>query len=108
MSLADPATRRMVRAMADDGLWYKNAVFYELHVRSFQDGNNDGVGDFRGLTSRLDYLRDLGVDCIWLLPFFPSPRKDDGYDIADYRGIHPNTARWTTSRTSSTPPTIAA
>jgi maltose alpha-D-glucosyltransferase/alpha-amylase len=76
--------------MADDGLWFKDAVFYELHVRSFQDGNGDGVGDFKGLTTRLDYLRDLGVDCIWLLPFFPSPRKDDGYDIADYRGIHPD------------------
>ena len=76
--------------MADDGLWYKDAVFYELHVRSFQDGNNDGVGDFRGLMTRLDYIRDLGVDCIWLLPFFDSPLKDDGYDIADYRAIHPN------------------
>jgi maltose alpha-D-glucosyltransferase/alpha-amylase len=76
--------------MADDGLWFKDAVFYELHVRSFQDGDGDGVGDFKGLTTRLDYLRDLGVDCIWLLPFFPSPRKDDGYDIADYRGIHPD------------------
>ncbi len=74
--------------MADDGLWYKDAVFYELSVRSFQDGYNDGVGDFKGLTSRLDYLQELGIDCIWLLPFFPSPRKDDGYDIADYRGIH--------------------
>ena len=76
--------------MADDGLWFKDAVFYELHVRSFQDGNNDGIGDFKGLTTRLDYLKELGVDCIWLLPFFPSPLKDDGYDIADYRAIHPN------------------
>ena len=76
--------------MAEDGLWYKDAVFYELHVRSFQDSNGDGVGDFRGLTSRLDYIRDLGVDCIWLLPFYDSPLKDDGYDIADYRTIHPN------------------
>jgi maltose alpha-D-glucosyltransferase/alpha-amylase len=69
--------------------WYKDAVFYELHVRSFQDGYNDGVGDFRGLTARLDYLEALGIDCIWLLPFYPSPRQDDGYDIADYKGIHP-------------------
>ena len=76
--------------MADDGLWYKDAVFYELHVRSFQDGHRDGVGDFVGLTSRLGYLQDLGVDCIWLLPFFPSPLRDDGYDIADYRGVHPS------------------
>ena len=76
--------------MAEDGHWYKDAVFYELHVRSFQDGKNDGVGDFRGLTSRLDYLKDLGIDCIWLLPFFDSPLRDDGYDIADYRKVHPN------------------
>ena len=76
--------------MADDGLWYKDAVFYELHVRSFQDGQRDGVGDFVGLTTRLDYLQELGVDCIWLLPFFPSPLRDDGYDIADYRNVHPS------------------
>ncbi|WP_027481864.1 maltose alpha-D-glucosyltransferase [Deinococcus pimensis] len=74
--------------MATD--WYKDAVFYELHVRAFQDGNGDGKGDFRGLISRLDYLRDLGVDCLWLLPFFPSPLKDDGYDIADFYDIHPD------------------
>ena len=76
--------------MAEDGLWYKDAVFYELHVRSFQDGYNDGVGDFKGLTTRLGYLKDLGVDCIWLLPFFESPLRDDGYDISDYRKVHPN------------------
>ncbi len=76
--------------MADDGLWFKDAVFYELHVRSFQDGYNDGVGDFRGLMTRLDYLKELGVDCIWLLPFYESPLRDDGYDIADYRKIHPS------------------
>ena len=76
--------------MADDGLWYKDAVFYELHVRSYQDSANDGIGDFRGLTSRLDYIRDLGVDCIWLLPFYPSPWRDDGYDIADYTNVHPS------------------
>ncbi|MBX6311674.1 MAG: maltose alpha-D-glucosyltransferase [Isosphaeraceae bacterium] len=76
--------------MADDGLWYKDAVFYELHVRSFQDGNDDGIGDFRGLMSRLDYLQRLGIDCIWLLPFYDSPLKDDGYDISDYRTVHPN------------------
>ncbi len=68
-----------------DPLWYKDAVFYELHVRAFQDGNGDGIGDFLGLTSRLDYLKDLGVDCLWLLPFFPSPLRDDGYDVSDYR-----------------------
>ncbi|MFH1724315.1 MAG: maltose alpha-D-glucosyltransferase [Elusimicrobiota bacterium] len=71
-------------------LWYKDAVIYELHVRSFCDGNNDGVGDFRGLSSKLDYLKDLGVTALWLLPFYPSPLKDDGYDIADYTSIHPS------------------
>jgi len=73
-----------------DQHWYKDAIIYELHVRAFQDGNNDGIGDFRGLTERLDYLQDLGVDCIWLLPFYPSPLRDDGYDIADYYNIHPD------------------
>jgi maltose alpha-D-glucosyltransferase/alpha-amylase len=69
--------------------WYKDAVFYELHVKAFQDADGDGVGDFRGLTSRLDYIQELGVDCIWLLPFFPSPLRDDGYDIADYYDVAP-------------------
>ncbi len=68
----------------NDSLWYKNAVFYELYVRAFRDSNADGHGDFRGLMTRLDYLKTLGVDCIWLLPIYPSPLKDDGYDIADY------------------------
>lgn len=72
-----------------DPLWYKNAVIYELHVRAFQDSNGDGIGDFRGLTQRLDYLHDLGITTIWLLPFYPSPLKDDGYDIADYYSINP-------------------
>jgi maltose alpha-D-glucosyltransferase/alpha-amylase len=72
-----------------DDLWYKDAVLYELHVKAFQDSDGDGIGDFRGLTSRLDYLRDLGVDCLWLLPFFPSPLRDDGYDIADFTEISP-------------------
>ncbi len=75
-------------SMSND--WYKDAVFYEVPVRSFADSNNDGIGDFRGLTEKLDYIRGLGVDCIWLLPFYPSPLKDDGYDIADFRGIHPD------------------
>jgi maltose alpha-D-glucosyltransferase / alpha-amylase len=71
-------------------LWYKDAVLYELHVKAFFDGNDDGIGDFRGLTHKLDYLQWLGVDCIWLLPFFPSPLRDDGYDVADYRGVFPD------------------
>lgn len=75
---------------ANDPLWYKDAVIYELHVRAFQDSNSDGIGDFPGLISRLDYLQDLGVTCIWLLPFFPSPLRDDGYDIADYTSVNPS------------------
>jgi maltose alpha-D-glucosyltransferase/alpha-amylase len=76
--------------LSADTLWYKDAVFYELHVKAFQDSSNDGVGDFGGLIQRLDYVAGLGVDVIWLLPFYPSPLRDDGYDIADYYGIHPN------------------
>ncbi|MGH9527266.1 MAG: alpha-amylase family glycosyl hydrolase, partial [Terriglobales bacterium] len=70
-------------------MWFHNAVFYEVPVRSFSDWNADGVGDFRGLTDKLDYLQWLGVDCIWLLPFFPSPLRDDGYDISDFHNIDP-------------------
>ncbi len=70
-----------------DDLWYKDAILYELHVKAFQDGNDDGIGDFQGLTERLDYIQDLGVTCLWLLPFYPSPLRDDGYDIADYHDI---------------------
>ena len=73
-----------------DPLWYKDAIFYELHVRAFKDANDDGIGDFPGLTSQLDYLKELGVDCLWLLPFCKSPLRDDGYDVADYRAIHPD------------------
>lgn len=72
----------------DDPLWYKDAVIYQLHVKTFFDSNDDGVGDFRGLVEKLDYLEDLGVTAIWLLPFYPSPLKDDGYDIADYMTIN--------------------
>ena len=73
-----------------DPLWYKDAVIYQLHVKTFADGNGDGVGDFKGLTGKLSYLRDLGLNCLWLLPMYPSPFRDDGYDIADYRSIHPS------------------
>ena len=75
---------------ATDPLWYKDAVIYEIHVRAFADSNNDGIGDFPGLMSRLDYLQDLGVTCLWLLPFFPSPLRDDGYDIAEYNDVNPS------------------
>jgi maltose alpha-D-glucosyltransferase / alpha-amylase len=74
---------------AGDPLWYKDAVIYEVHVRAFFDSNDDGIGDFPGLTRKLDYIQELGVNTIWLLPFYPSPGRDDGYDIADYHNIHP-------------------
>jgi maltose alpha-D-glucosyltransferase/alpha-amylase len=79
----------MEGAWARDPLWYKDAIVYETHVKAFRDANGDGIGDFAGLVEKLDYLEDLGVTCLWLLPFFPSPLRDDGYDIADYRGVHP-------------------
>ncbi|MGA9343375.1 MAG: maltose alpha-D-glucosyltransferase, partial [Rhodanobacteraceae bacterium] len=75
-------------SVAGDPLWYKDAVIYQLHVKSFFDSNDDGVGDFQGLIAKLDYIVDLGVTAIWLLPFYPSPRRDDGYDIAEYTGVH--------------------
>ena len=75
-------------ALPSDPLWYKDAVIYQLHVRSFFDSDGDGIGDFRGLTLKLDYLQDLGVTALWLLPFYPSPLKDDGYDIASYTEIN--------------------
>ena len=77
-------------ASASDPFWYKDAIIYELHVRAFADSNNDGIGDFPGLMSHLDYLQELGVTCIWLLPFFPSPLRDDGYDIANYTDVNPS------------------
>ncbi len=74
--------------IADSPDWYKDAIIYELHLKAFHDANNDGVGDIRGLIEKLDYIQELGVTAIWLLPFFPSPLRDDGYDISDYRDIH--------------------
>jgi maltose alpha-D-glucosyltransferase / alpha-amylase len=73
-----------------DPHWYQDAIVYETHVRTFFDKNNDGVGDFAGLIDKLDYLQDLGITCLWLLPFFPSPQRDDGYDISNYRDVHPS------------------
>ncbi|HTZ99177.1 MAG TPA: maltose alpha-D-glucosyltransferase [Candidatus Aquilonibacter sp.] len=75
--------------MQANPLWYKDAVIYELHVRAFCDSDGDGAGEFKGLTQKLDYLKDLGITAVWLLPFYPSPWRDDGYDISDYTGIHP-------------------
>jgi maltose alpha-D-glucosyltransferase/alpha-amylase len=77
-------------ALQEDSQWYKDAVIYQLHVRTFCDSNGDGIGDFVGLTQRLDYLQELGVTTIWILPFYPSPLRDDGYDIADYTTVHPS------------------
>jgi maltose alpha-D-glucosyltransferase/alpha-amylase len=85
--MARPVKKK--RGSASDPLWYKDAVIYELHVKAFADSNNDGVGDFPGLMGKLDYLQELGVTCIWLLPFFPSPGRDDGYDISDYLNVNP-------------------
>ena len=84
------AKKRASSNLINDPLWYKDAVIYQVHIKSFFDANNDGIGDFPGLISKLDYIADLGVNTVWLLPFYPSPRRDDGYDIADYRGVHPD------------------
>src|SRR5437868_1613561 len=78
------------RESVADPLWYKDAVIYELHVKTFHDSDGDGIGDFRGLIQKLDYLHELGITAIWLLPFYPSPLRDDGYDIADYFDVNPN------------------
>lgn len=80
----------LVMSDQDNLTWYKDAVFYELYVRAFKDANGDGHGDLQGLLSKLDYLQELGVDCVWLLPIYPSPLVDDGYDVSDYRNIHPD------------------
>lgn len=76
--------------MTDDPLWYKDAIIYQMHVKAFHDASGDGVGDFAGLAQKLDYIQELGVNTIWLLPFYPSPMRDDGYDIADYCNVHPD------------------
>ena len=81
--------------------WYKDAVIYELHVRAFYDSDGDGIGDFAGLTQKLDYLQDLGVTALWLLPFYPSPLRDDGYDIADYTRRQPGVRHAATTSSAS-------
>ncbi|MBR0795207.1 maltose alpha-D-glucosyltransferase [Bradyrhizobium jicamae] len=83
-------TREKVATETADELWYKDAIIYQLHVKAFADSNNDGIGDFAGLTEKLGYLQELGVTTLWLLPFYPSPGRDDGYDIADYGDINPD------------------
>ncbi|MDD0974222.1 maltose alpha-D-glucosyltransferase [Pseudomonas fontis] len=77
-------------AFINDPLWYKDAIIYQVHVKSFFDSNHDGIGDFPGLIAKLDYIAELGVNTLWLLPFYPSPRRDDGYDIAEYKAVHPD------------------
>ena len=89
--------------------WYRRAVFYEVLTRGFFDSNDDGIGDLAGLRAKLDYLEWLGVDCLWLLPFYPSPMRDGGYDISDFFTVHPDLGlRSTTWWSSSTTPTGAA
>ena len=88
--VSQPHPESSTLLLHDENLWYKDAVIYQLHVRTFCDSNADGIGDFRGLTSKLDYLQELGINAIWLLPFYPSPLRDDGYDIADYTSVHPS------------------
>ncbi|EUA56419.1 alpha amylase, catalytic domain protein [Mycobacterium xenopi 4042] len=95
-------------ALPADRTWYKHAVFYEVLVRAFYDANADGCGDLRGLIERLDYLQWLGIDCIWLPPFYDSPLRDGGYDIRDFYKVLPNSARSTTSSRCSMPLTAAA
>jgi maltose alpha-D-glucosyltransferase / alpha-amylase len=86
----DPTSTTPARnPLPEDPLWFKDAVIYQVHVRTYDDSDDDGIGDFRGLTSKLDYLQELGVTAVWLLPFYPSPLKDEGYDIADYRDVNP-------------------
>jgi maltose alpha-D-glucosyltransferase/alpha-amylase len=88
LSSIDP--KELTATETSDELWYKDAIIYQLHVKAFADSNNDGIGDFAGLTEKLPYLQDLGVTALWLLPFYPSPGRDDGYDIADYGDINPD------------------
>src|SRR3981081_3727795 len=85
--LTQAQTRQWFEA---EPLWFKRAIFYEIHIRGFFDANGDGSGDFRGLTEKLDYLQWLGIDCIWLLPFYNSPLRDGGYDISDFTKVHPD------------------
>ncbi|MDH1211806.1 maltose alpha-D-glucosyltransferase [Pseudomonas chengduensis] len=84
------AKRSVGKTFLNDPQWYKDAVIYQVHVKSFFDANNDGIGDFQGLIDKLDYIAELGVNTLWLLPFYPSPRRDDGYDIAKYNDVHPD------------------
>ena len=94
--------------LEDNPFWYQDAIIYQVHIKAFFDYNGDGIGDFRGLTDKLPYLQQLGVTAVWLLPFYPSPQRDDGYDIADYYSVNPiyNTLR--DFKLCYVPPTAAA
>jgi maltose alpha-D-glucosyltransferase/alpha-amylase len=96
-SAPTPAHTQARQWFEHEPLWFKRAVFYEIHIRGFFDSNGDGSGDVRGLTDKLDYLQWLGIDCIWLLPFYESPLRDGGYDISDFTKVHPTTAPSMTS-----------
>src|SRR5208337_298894 len=89
LSLFAPAQNSGKQVDAEGHEWWQHAVFYEIYPRSFADSNHDGIGDLKGITSKLDYLKDLGVDAIWITPFFPSPQVDFGYDVSDYENIDP-------------------
>src|SRR5215218_643020 len=86
---AEAKPQTLVQATEADPYWYKDAIIYQTHIKAFFDSNGDGVGDFGGLIQKLDYIQELGVSTIWLLPFYPSPLRDDGYDIAEYRTVNP-------------------
>src|SRR5215469_4681644 len=103
MEIAIARPRPAQPGLSEDGLWYKDAIIYQLHIKSFFDANNDGVGDFPGLLSKLDYIADLGVNTIWLLPFYPSPRRTAASTSATTAGCIPITARCTMSNGSSPP-----
>ncbi len=90
MKPSDVPPTAQIETPPDDALWYRDAVIYQLHIKAFFDSNGDGIGDFGGLAQKLDYVHELGVDTIWLLPFYPSPLRDDGYDIADYHNVNPH------------------
>src|SRR5260370_7951259 len=88
MQIPTSETQDVAKPASSD--WFKGAIIYQLHIKTFCDANNDGIGDFQGLLSKLDYLKNLGITAIWLLPFYPSPLRDDGYDISDYYAVNPS------------------
>src|SRR5258708_16669924 len=104
MSAAGSSSSEQTIQVRTDPLWYKDAVIYQVHIKSYRDSNADGYGDLKGLTERLDYIETLGANCIWLLPFYPSPLRDDGYDIPSYQSINPPYGTREASQTFPQPP----